>query len=131
MIFIGEDRKMLYPSNLNLMAKSLDWAAERQKILAHNIANADTPGYKRMELEFPQELKKRMELKKTHPRHMSGAVNGRSVSWFDRGAVRVDDNNVDVEVEEVRLAENAMYFQSVTEELNRSFKRLRTAIQGK
>ncbi len=112
----------------------MDWSAERQKILAHNIANADTPGYKRMDIDFPGELKKsvkRLELEQTHPSHLSGTANKKSMLQKDWGSVRVDKNNVDHEVEMIRYIENAMYFQGLTQELNNQFRRLRMAIGGR
>jgi flagellar basal-body rod protein FlgB len=112
----------------------MDWSAERQKILAHNIANADTPGYKRMDLDFPGALKKsieKLELKRTHPAHLSGTETKKSLLQNDWGSVRVDQNNVDAEVEMIRYSENALYFQGLTQELNNQFRRLRMAIGGR
>lgn len=125
---------MITTKSIDYMIKTMDWSAERQKILAHNIANADTPGYKRMDLDFPGELKKsveRLEMKQTHPSHLPGTVNKKSTLQKDWGSVRVDKNNVDHEVEMIKYIENAMYFQGLTQELNNQFRRLRMAIGGR
>lgn len=124
---------MLFSTTIGLMEKALDWAANRQKILAHNIANADTPGYKRMDLDFPRQLEKQLTLARTHPRHLPASQTqpGNRLVGRELGPVRVDDNNVDLETETIRYAENGLYFQGLTQELRSNFQRLRTAIGGK
>jgi len=116
------------------LTKSLNWAAERQKILAHNLANADTPNYKRRDLAFPQELKesmKRLPLTRTHPRHLTGQERQGGITQPEWGMVRVDRNNVDKEVEMVKSTQNVLYYQGLSQQLNGQFKRLRTVIQGR
>lgn len=125
---------LITTKTISNLTKSLNWAAERQKILSHNIANSDTPNYKRRDLAFPQELSKsinRLPLTKTHPRHLVGQENQGNYSGPDWGAVRVDRNNVDLEVEMVKSTENALYFQGLTQQLNSQFSRLRTVIRGR
>ena len=125
---------MVTTKTISKMIKAMDWAAERHKILTHNIANADTPGYKRRDLDFSGELRKstdRLELTMTHPRHQQKKLSQDGLSREDWGAVRIDQNNVDLEVEEIRSAENALYFQGLTQELNNQFRRLRMAIGGR
>ncbi|NLW59339.1 MAG: flagellar basal body rod protein FlgB [Firmicutes bacterium] len=112
----------------------LSWATERQKILNHNIANADTPNYLRRDLDFAQVLKEkrnRLPLKLTHPRHIAGSTHQGRFATTDWGVVRVDQNGVDLEVEMVTATQNAMYIQSLTQELNNQFRRLRLAIGGR
>lgn len=110
------------------------WAAERQKILNHNIANADTPHYLRRDLDFAQVLKEkvnRLPLRQTHPRHLSGSTHQGQFPRGDWGVVRVDQNGVDLEVEMVTATQNALYIQGLTQELNNQFRRLRMAIGGR
>ena len=122
---------MLFPKNMELMTKSLDWAARRQKILAHNIANADTPGYKRKDLSFPTQLRAQLQMVRTDPRHLPNRTASGFGSFEDWGAVRVDNNNVDLEAEMVRTAENGLYYQGVAHQLSNNIRRLRTAIGGR
>lgn len=122
---------MLFSKNMELLANSLDWSAKRQKVIAHNIANADTPGYKRKDLTFPTQLKAKLELVRTDPRHLPNPSVSGYRSFVDWGAVRVDDNNVDLEAEMVRSAENSLYYQGMAHQLSNNIKRLRTAMQGR
>ncbi|NLY88930.1 MAG: flagellar basal body rod protein FlgB [Firmicutes bacterium] len=120
----------MFSRTIDLLTASLDWAAQRQKILTHNIANADTPGYKRMDLDFPQVLAEKLSLTTTHPLHLPGTdrriAAGAGRGW---GAARVDGNNVDLDVESVRLAQNTLYYQAVAQRLTGKFQALRKAIE--
>ncbi|NLW56217.1 MAG: flagellar basal body rod protein FlgB [Firmicutes bacterium] len=125
---------MLTTKTIANLTKSLNWAAERQKILAHNLANADTPNYKRRDLDFPQELRESMNklpLARTHPRHLTGQERPAGFTQPEWGMVRIDRNNVDKEVEMVKSTQNVLYYQSLTQQLSGQFRRLKTAIGGR
>ena len=112
----------------------MNWAAERQKILNHNLANADTPNYQRRDLVFAEELTKklnRLPLKQTHPRHLPASTRPGLFQPNEWGVVRVDQNTVDPEVEMVTAVENFYYYQGLTQQLNNQFRRLRMAIEGR
>lgn len=116
------------------LTSAMNWAAERQKIINHNIANADTPHYQRRELDFAQTLTDkadRLALTRTHSRHLAGSTQQSKFGTGEWGVVRVDQNGVDLEVEMVKSTENVLYFQSLTQELNNQIRRLRMAIQGR
>ena len=75
-------------SVVDLIAIKLDFSAQRQKVIAQNIANADTPGYKAQDLANPdfrtvlQNRAREQSLKRTHPGHFSdpaGTENYRTV----------------------------------------------------
>ncbi|HHU82124.1 MAG TPA: flagellar basal body rod protein FlgB [Firmicutes bacterium] len=120
----------MFSRTIEFLATSLDWAAQRQKILTHNIANVDTPGYKRMELDFPQVLAEKLALTTTHPMHLPGT--DRSAGYGagrGRWSARVDRNDVDLDVESVRLAQNTLYYQGVAQRLTGKFQTLRKAIE--
>ncbi|NLM37199.1 MAG: flagellar basal body rod protein FlgB [Firmicutes bacterium] len=122
---------MVTNKTIGQLTSVLSWATERQKLLNHNIANADTPNYRRRDLDFAQvlqEKKNRLPLRRTHPRHMAGSTHQSLFAGTDWGVVRVDQNGVDLEVEMVTATQNTMYIQSLTQELNSQFRRLRTAI---
>lgn len=127
-------RRLVTNKAIGELTSVLSWSAERQKILNHNIANADTPHYLRRDLDFAQVLKgkeSRIPLRQTHPKHLAGSTHQTQFSNTDWGVVRVDQNGVDLEVEMVTATQNAMYIQSLTQELNNQFRRLRMAIGGR
>lgn len=122
----------MFSRTIDSLTASLDWAAERQKVLTHNIANVDTPGYKRMDLDFPQVLEEKLALNITHHRHLPGknraVTGGAGRGW---GSARVDRNNVDLDVEDARLAQNTLYYQGVAQRLAGKFQNLRKVIEGR
>lgn len=125
---------MISNKSIENLSAAMNWAADRQKILQHNLANADTPNYQRRDLVFAQELAEkvnRLPLKQTHPRHLGASMVERNHSVSQWGVVRVDQNGVDPEVEMVTTVQNFLYYQGLTQELNSQFNRLRAAIQGR
>ena len=111
--------------------------ANRMDVLARNLANADTPGYKARDLDFTRELS-RLEggtsrLTTTHERHLRTA---RGSSAEDQLAYRIphqpsqDGNTVETDLEQARFAENAVAYQATILFLNGKISSLRTAITG-
>lgn len=126
--------RLITNKSIENLTSAMNWAANRQKILQHNLANADTPNYQRRDLDFAQELAgevDRLPLKRTHARHLGASMVEPNNSVTQWGVVRVDQNGVDPEVEMVTTVQNFMYFQGLTQELNSQFRRLRMAIQGR
>lgn len=125
---------------LTLLERSLDAVSLRHRVIANNIANVDTPNFKRSEVRFEQYLlqeieagKRRIEGKRTDARHIP---IGRSSSSSLRAEVVTDDstsfnnnnNNVDIEYEMTLLAENQLKYNLLIERTNGYFKSIRTAI---
>ena len=111
--------------------------ANRMDVLARNLANADTPGFKARDMDFSVELG-RLEngssrLTTTHERHMS---TSRSSSADDQLKYRIphqpaqDGNTVETDLEQARFAENAVAYQATILFLNGKISTLRTAITG-
>jgi flagellar basal-body rod protein FlgB len=109
---------------------------ERSSLLAANIANADTPGFKARDIDFRSVLAKaggeKMVMKTTHASHLGGssAVSGADLLYRIPTQPSVDGNTVDTQVEQAEFAENAVRYQSTLTFLNSKFKGLRLAIKG-
>jgi flagellar basal-body rod protein FlgB len=90
----------------------------RQKVVASNIANADTPGYKTQDIDFQSEFQ--------------SALTGLSPAKVEVAGLRVknDGNNVNLDRESRLLAENAMRFNIATNLLRSQLKLVRVAIDG-
>ena len=90
----------------------------RQKVVASNIANADTPGYKTQDIDFQSELQ--------------SAMTGLPAAKLEVPGLRVknDGNNVNLDRESRLLAENAMRFNIASNLLRSQLKLVRTAIDG-
>lgn len=100
------------------LERYLDLLAARQKLVASNLANADTPGYRTRDLDFQREF--RSLLAGAPPRLVE--VTGLPV--------KNDGNNVSVDREARLLAENALRFNLAAGLLRASIRMVRSAIQG-
>jgi len=128
-------------TNLTLRA-GLDRRAQRQNLLASNLANIDTPGYVAKDLEFEGALKEAAEaadandlpLERTDKGHMGGPGTSISIDPEEDIVERadtvdtLDGNGVDLDQELVRYTDNAMKFTSAAEMLRRRYAVLQGVI---
>ena len=132
---------MVYPSimidpviqsdNYQVARKLLDAASLRQEAIAANIANADTPGYRRLDLapDFAARLKA----------SMASADSGQLVDELQpklaedayARTVRPDGNTVEIEHELLAMNRNAVEYEFLTEVVSRNIKQLKLAITGR
>lgn len=96
----------------------MDLLSARQKLVASNIANADTPGYKTKDIDFQQEF--------------SSMLNGQQPLTTDAAGLveKPDGNNVNVDREARMLAENAMRFNVASALLKSQINSIKEAITG-
>lgn len=118
---------------INVLDKAADASWTRNDVLANNIANADTPGYKRKDVQFET--------------YLSNAVAGTdsldaTVANLDLNALyattyteqvglsyRMDGNNVDITTENVELAKNQLKYYTLMNSINQEFSRLKSALR--
>jgi flagellar basal-body rod protein FlgB len=98
----------------------MDLLSTRQQIVASNIANADTPGYKTQDVDFHFELMSQME---------DAAVTPPRVVEVDGLTARNDGNNVSLDRESRMLSENALRFAVTTQLWKSQLRQIRSAIQ--
>lgn len=113
----------------------------RQKAIANNIANVNTPGYQRIEVSFESELRKALDPRRlmgaqTNPSHM--AIGKPNLGNIQPQAYRPNDptlpgqiNNVDIDMEMAKLAENQILFQAAVKFSSERGMVLRSAISGR
>jgi len=94
----------------------MDLLATRQRVVASNIANADTPGYRTRDVDFQFELK-------------NAIGGGARVVEADGLAAKNDGNNVSLDREARLLAENALRFQIASQLMRSQVRAVRSAIQ--
>ncbi len=122
-----------------LIERALDYSATRHRVLADNIANVNTPGFRRRDVDFSVVLRdavrrdsRPLPLMLTHERHIAGPRGGGTTSPVplrEEGAfVRADRAGVDVDYEMVQLAANSLYYQALLRELSWRLGILRSAI---
>lgn len=106
----------------------LDVAARRHEALATNLANVETPGYKRVDFpkDFARELASRIRAGEARSIEIPKLVEDLTST-----SQRKDGNNVDVDREMMALSKNAAEYDMLTEFVSGSIKRLRLAITGR
>ena len=116
-----------------IMQRALDGAWRRHEVLANNVANAETPGYKRLDLGFRSALaeatSKGPTLLTTSPRHISPSRPSQEFRLGqDLSAITPDGNSVDIDREMGEVSTNALYYSAVSAQLNAYLSLLRKAI---
>ena len=110
---------------LELLAQILDAASLRHRVIAQNVANVNTPGYRRMEVSFEADLARAFESK----RGESAELRTRVV--VADGPERVDGNTVDIDREMNDMAKNALLYQAAAQIVTSRIGSLRAAIAGR
>ena len=117
--------------------QALKLRAYRSEVLAANLANADTPGYKARDIDFHQVLKKEVggvqALKTTHAGHMSGTTNDLPLNhllYRTPSQPSLDGNTVDTHIENTKFSANALEYQASLSFLNGKIEGLLRAIRG-
>ena len=131
--------QIMNSSNFNYLGRGLAAANLRQEVISNNIANVNTPNFKKSDVVFEELLAKeigmddsgRLPLVRTHDRHLPvGMIGGAkaSIQEDDTTTMRVDNNNVDIDVEMATLAKNQLYYNAMTTSLGGYITKLRNVI---
>ena len=119
---------------INVLDATADAAWIRNEIIANNIANETTPGYKREDIDFENELRRAlgyMKYKSLEVANLRGSeVKGRSYKDSVNYSYRLDKNNVDPEQENIELVSNQLKYQGVIASLTNEFQNLSTAMKA-
>ena len=122
---------------INILGKAADGAWARNAAISNNIANVDTPGYKRQDVSFETELQHALKASKyrsldtkvaeanLHLNRLEPRVYTDIPNW----SYRMDKNNVDIDTENVELASNQIKYNGITNSIDNEFKNLKTVIK--
>jgi len=103
----------------------------RNEIISNNIANADTPGFKKSRVEFEGSLQKALDnISRTGVKDLGG-VSMRAVTMHDSFNYRIDENNVDMETEMADLYQNAAKYDALVSMVTNNNRRLNIVITGR
>jgi len=125
-------------ASIKLMEQTLDAATFRQKVIANNVANADTPYFKRSNVVFEELLAKELTKKsiqgyRTDPRHIpiGSAAQIEPQAVTDESTIMNNNlNNVDIDYEMALMAKNQLRYNVVVQQLGHELKMYRTALNG-
>lgn len=123
-------------SYINVLDKAADAAWLRNEAISNNLANVDTPGYKRQDVSFEAELHR--ALMETENRTMDAKVYNLHMNeitpkvYTDAAnfSYRLDGNNVDVDTENVYLAENQIKYNALMDCISKEFSNLATVLKS-
>ncbi len=127
-----------FDNALGVHAQALEARVKRAEVLANNLANADTPGYKARDIDFQammQQAQQRMsgfEMAKTDDGHMDTSSDAGSGQLMYRTPHQpsLDGNTVDAQSEQTRFMRNAMDYQASFQFLSSKFSGLTKALKG-
>ena len=123
---------------IRVLDRAADASWLRNEVISNNLANIDTPGYKRQDVDFESVLKEALGLNRIFgSEDMDHRVSGlrhknlsaRIYTDYRNFSYRIDGNNVDVDNENVMLAENQLRYQGLITSINQEFKNLKTVMQ--
>ncbi len=124
------------------LSAALDGLSLRQQAISHNVANADTPGYKAVDVSFEAQLQRaldgqsddRQQVARTNVRHLAAPQDASSsgaqtVRRFDT-SLRNDGNNVDIDLEMAQLAETTLRYNALTLLASKKLGLIKNVISG-
>jgi flagellar basal-body rod protein FlgB len=131
---------------LDFQAQALNLRSDRQRLIASNIANADTPGYVAREMNFAQALREATgtattaaTLKTSQPGHIGGGADGVTAStrsgesnllYAAPSQTNLDRNTVDMDRERASFADNAVKYEATLRFINANVRTTLSAING-
>ena len=115
----------------NNLEKAVDASWLRNEVISNNIANVDTPGYKRKTVKFEEFLSSEMKTSKIDNGQTQLNSSEIIVSEdYTSLSYRADGNNVDIENEMAEMATNTLRYNTLIQKMNGEFQNLRNVIRG-
>ena len=131
----------IFDQTIQLLERTLDLRSARQRVIASNLANEETPGYRASELNFMDQLRSAHQgrvavvLAATQPRHFGlhgpqgvQAIAGK-LNEVPAGDLPLDANSVNLELEMAKLSDNAMQYNTAATILAKKFHGLLNVIR--
>ena len=126
----------LFDTSYPGLAKAMDLGWRRGQAISSNIANADTPQYRAMDVDFAGELERAFgqetsDLKLTNEKHLDLTGSGDAHLVQDlSGATKADGNNVDLDIQMARLASNGGKYSAASTLLRKKLGMLKMAVRS-
>ena len=128
-------------STLDIGSRALAAASLRHEVLSNNIANVNTPYFRRSYVRFEDLLKKELGLEndplmkpvRTHDRHLPLPFRGKARAAIEQESttnMRVDGNNVDIDREMAEIAKNQLYYSVLATQVGGHVRKLKDVINS-
>ena len=121
---------------INVLNKAAGASWTKNEIIANNIANVDTPDYKRKDLNFESLLSEALTDTSVHTKNMDKKVANLKMSSLNPDiyteystlSYRYDGNNVDIDTEQAYLADNQIKYYTLLDSMTHEFNRLKMVL---
>ena len=113
---------------INVLEKASDASWTRNSVISNNIANVDTPGYKRKDVQFEQYLQSAVSGGCSLDDNVAEAdlesLTGTTYTDYATASYRIDGNNVDIDTQNAELAKNQIKYYTMLDSISQEFKRI-------
>jgi len=121
---------------INILNKAAGASWTKNEIIANNLANVDTPDYKRKDLNFESLLAEALSDTSLHTKNMDKKVahlqevslKPRVYTEYSNLSYRYDGNNVDMDTEQAYLADNQIKYYALLDSMTHEFNRLKSVL---
>ncbi len=118
---------------INVLEKACDAGWMRNAAISNNIANVDTPGYKRKDVDFESYLQSAVFGGSSLDDNIASVdldtITGTTYTDYGQVDYRLDGNNVDIDTENVELAKNQMKYYTMLDSITQEFTRLKSVLK--
>ena len=124
---------LMFGNSISMTSKSLEFLWAKQLTIANNLANVDTPGYKSKYVTFEDEFQNRLKLASAsgNAARTRGIINNSYYTVNEtESSARLDENNVDADVESVELSRATLQYMYTAQAITSDIARLRSVIRG-
>lgn len=132
-----------FGKNIDILKRSMDVSLLRREVIADNIANSDTPDFKRSMINFESQLKRALDSENIKPfptlmtdeRHMTfeRPMDYREVQpkkyWDYLSTAKNNGNNVDIEVETMNMLQNQLLYQTMSTVVQNQFSKVNIVLR--
>ncbi len=135
--------QLVNSATMDYLSRGMSAANLRHEVISNNIANVNTPRFKKSAVVFETLLakelglfdeQKKVEIVRTHDRHMPIPVHEKAaptVVMDTTTTMRTDKNNVDIDKEMANMAKNQIWFNAMAKEMGSHIQKIKTIITSK
>lgn len=127
----------LFGGTISSLENGLSYATLKQKTIANNIANVDTPNYKAQEVSFKKyladaQVSKGIGAHRNDNRHYEFTINEPTpgIYRYENFRARPNGNGVNMDAEQASMAENQIYYNALIDRISGKFSSLNNVIKG-
>lgn len=125
----------LFSDTIQNLESGLRYSSVKNKVIAQNLANVDTPNYKAKDVSFKKQLEHAQhsfQAKLTNEKHIPFGRTGSEIQIKQKNEVTYNHNgnSVDLDKEMTELAENQIYYQALVERINGKFNSIKSVLNG-